>query len=162
MGFFKKSRQHGNGRDPEQNGPDEDDGSYLPGTLSPQDVERAESGSPIYRYKVPEKPEDYRAPQQDDEALTRLDEHLERYLADGSDNAFVWHEIASDLVHIDVQVFPPSPRRNYYTLVTSGMSDLPMHVPPEAEDQRYAELMICLPPDWSWPLDTEPGKVYTG
>ena len=32
--------------------------------------------------------------------------------------------------------------------ITSGMSDLPMSAPPGAEECRYAELMISLPPSW--------------
>jgi hypothetical protein len=64
----------------------------------------------------------------------------------------VWHELASDLVHIDVHVTPPSPGRPRYTLVTSGMSDRPMSVPPGI-DSRYAELMTALPADW--PLTAE-------
>ena len=32
--------------------------------------------------------------------------------------------------------------------ITTGMSDKPMHVPDGAEDFRYAELVVCLPPDW--------------
>lgn len=39
--------------------------------------------------------------------------------------AFVWHELVSDLVHLDVHVAEPTPARPYYTVVTSGMSDRP-------------------------------------
>ena len=46
----------------------------------------------------------------------------------------VWHEILSDTVHLDVHHLPPSPGRNYHTLVTTGMSDLPMNAPPQAPD----------------------------
>src|SRR5262249_44583228 len=58
----------------------------------------------------------------------------------------VWHEIVSDRVHVDVHVAQPDYWRPYYTLVTSGMSDLPMTAPPGAN--RYAELMLCLPENW--------------
>lgn len=33
-------------------------------------------------------------------------------------------------------------------LVTCGMAQLPMHVPPEWSDTPYAELSIALPPRW--------------
>lgn len=85
----------------------------------------------------------------DPEAVTAIEEHIARYF--GAPET-VWHELASDLVHIDVHVTPPSPDRPRYTLVTSGMSDLPMNVPP-AIDTPYAELMMALPPDW--PLTAE-------
>lgn len=62
--------------------------------------------------------------------------------------AFVFHEIVSPLVHIDVHVVGPTPQRDYYTLVTSGMSDRPMSTPDSAHDFCYAELMLSLPPTW--------------
>lgn len=89
------------------------------------------------------------APAGDREAATAIDEHIARYF--GAPET-VWHELASDLVHVDVHVTPPRPDRPLYTLVTSGMSDRPMNVPPVV-DARYAELMIVLPPDW--PLTAE-------
>jgi hypothetical protein len=42
----------------------------------------------------------------------------------------------------------PTEERNYYTLVTCGMSNLAMTVPQGADEFRYAELMVCLPPSW--------------
>jgi hypothetical protein len=84
-----------------------------------------------------------------------IEEHITRYF--GAPDT-VWHEMASDLVHIDVHVTPPSPDRPRYTLVTTGMSDRPMNVPP-AVDDRYAELMMQLPPDWpltAYALSDEP------
>lgn len=61
----------------------------------------------------------------------------------------VFHEIISARVHIDVYAVPPGEDRPYYTLVTSGMSQRPMPVPPEAPHAaRYVELVMMLPPDW--------------
>jgi hypothetical protein len=60
----------------------------------------------------------------------------------------VFHELVSDLVHIDLHWVPPQPERDYHTLVTTGMSDRPMTVPAGAEDFRYAELVIGLPREW--------------
>ena len=85
----------------------------------------------------------------DRETTTAIEEHIARHF--GAPET-VWHEIASDLVHIDVHVTPPSAERPRFTLVTSGMSDLPMNVPP-AVGTPYAELMMALPPDW--PLTAE-------
>jgi hypothetical protein len=74
-----------------------------------------------------------------------IEAHVERYFGKPT---FVWHEIASDLVHLDVHVIEPTPERPWFTLFTTGMSDLPMTVPDGAGVSPYAELMICLPPDW--------------
>lgn len=65
----------------------------------------------------------------------------------------VFHELVSDTVHIDIHFVLPTPARPFTTLVTSGMSDLPMSVPEGSAAPRYAELMITLPPDWK--LDSE-------
>lgn len=81
----------------------------------------------------------------DGEAIEAISAHIETYLGpiDG-----VYHEIISDLVHIDVHHVAPRPGRLFHTLVTSGMSDLPMTAPPQAGDVQFAELMICLPHTW--------------
>jgi hypothetical protein len=62
----------------------------------------------------------------DADAFDAIDRHIERYF--GS-IGWVWKELASDLVHIDVHVVEPRPERPYSTLVTSGMSDRPTKVP---------------------------------
>jgi hypothetical protein len=81
----------------------------------------------------------------DHEAAQAVEAHVELHFGK---IATVWHEIASDLVHIDVHVVPPTDDRPFHTLVTSGMSDLPMAVPPGAQASEFAELMLCLPPRW--------------
>jgi hypothetical protein len=60
----------------------------------------------------------------------------------------VWHEIMSDLVHIDVHQVAPTEGRPFWTLVTSGMSDLAMAASEKNKDWAFAELMICLPKEW--------------
>ena len=79
-----------------------------------------------------------------------LEEHIQRYLGD---IAIVFHELISDLVHVDVHWIQPTERRPYHTLVTTGMSDIPMTPPPSESDCKYAELLIELPADW--PLSAE-------
>ncbi|SCG71110.1 suppressor of fused domain protein [Micromonospora inositola] len=81
----------------------------------------------------------------DPDTAEAIERHIERHFGP---IAFVWHELASDLVHVDVHVVAPTPERPFHTLVTSGMSDRPMTVPPEAGVSPYAELMMCLPADW--------------
>lgn len=86
----------------------------------------------------------------DPETQEAIDWHIQHHFGP---IAFVWHELVSDLVHIDVHVVEPTPERPCYTLVTSGMSDLPMAVPPEAGFSPYAELMMGLPADWPMTSD---------
>lgn len=105
------------------------------------------AGSGILRHPARERAWEPPAPTDPDTAEA-IERHIQRHFGE---IAFVWHEIVSDLVHIDVHVVEPNPERPYFTLVTSGMSDLPMAVPDGVGP--YAELLICLPPDW--PLSAE-------
>lgn len=86
----------------------------------------------------------------DEMAIEAISQHIEQYV--GSPET-VFHELISDLVHIDVHVVNPTPDRDYFTLVTSGMSDLSMTTPERYEKARYAEMVICLPSTWD--LSTE-------
>lgn len=110
--------------------------------------ERTPSGGRIIRHSKRDRP--WTPPDMSDSSPEQIVEHIERHLGPIEN---VFHEIASDLVHVDVHIVPPRPDRPRITLVTTGMSDLPMNVPPGAEAFRYAELLINLPPDW--PLTTE-------
>lgn len=82
-------------------------------------------------------------------------EEIERYIngiyAPDGDEGSIFHEILSDLVHIDVHVLPPAGERDFTVLYTTGMSDLPMTMPKEFEDAAQyerAELVMFLPADW--------------
>lgn len=81
----------------------------------------------------------------DEESMAAITAHFDKHLGECP---MVMHEIVSDLVHIDVYPVPPSKKRPYWTLYTTGMSDRPMKAPEGAEAFQYAELMIKLPPDW--------------
>jgi hypothetical protein len=86
--------------------------------------------------------------------------HLEPFLGECVQ---VFHEILSDVVHVDIFQYAPTADRDFWTFVTSGMSDLPMRVPddvPEKKSRQRAELVISLPsemvpqddqglPDWN-------------
>lgn len=80
-----------------------------------------------------------------EESIEQVSGHIERHYGKIE---IVWHEILSDLVHIDVHWVRPTSTRPYHALITSGMSDRPMTVPSGAEAFRYGEIMICLPPTW--------------
>jgi hypothetical protein len=86
----------------------------------------------------------------DEHTHEAIERHVERYFGP---IASVWHELLSDRVHVDVLAVQPTADRPYHTLVTSGMSDLPMAVPADQDASPYAELMISLPADW--PLTSE-------
>ena len=56
---------------------------------------------------------------------------------------FVYHEVLPFVPHVDVFTFPPNGDRTFHTLVTSGMSDLPMTSPRElGVEYRRAELVF--------------------
>lgn len=99
------------------------------------------SGSPIYRHS---EEKDWEAPQ-GEQNIEAISQHIETHLGPVD---WVFHEIISDAVHIDVHIVPPTEAVPFYRLVTSGMSDLPMQVPEDVDAPRHAELMISLPADW--------------
>lgn len=105
--------------------------------------EMSESGAPIYRHQPHEA--SWTPPNLQDSCMESITDHIEKHV--GS-IATVWHEILSDLVHIDVHQVAPTEERPFWTLVTSGMSDLPMAAPKGSEAWTFAELMICLPKEW--------------
>jgi tetratricopeptide (TPR) repeat protein len=74
-----------------------------------------------------------------------LEAHIKKYFGPYRN---VFHELESPDIHVDIAVIEPSPRRNYYTLVTIGMGARKMKTPPGLEDMDRAEVMVCLPPDW--------------
>jgi hypothetical protein len=61
-----------------------------------------------------------------------------------SESARVWHELTPAVPHIDVYIYPPSTaqNRNFFTLVTSGMSDEMMHHPKDLEPHLVSRAEI--------------------
>jgi hypothetical protein len=124
----------------------------------PTPVATTGHGDPVYRYSDETRPSPFEMAIGDSENIERISEHIERYCGP---IGTVMHELVSDLVHIDVHCVAPTEERPYHTLVTSGMSDRPMSAPEQVAECQYAELMLCLPPNW--PLDDkslEDGKHY--
>jgi hypothetical protein len=110
--------------------------------------EFTESGQPIYRHE--DKDRGFTPAAYVSEGNYKiLEAHYEQHLGPST----VWHELISDLIHIDLYMHPPTATRDYTVLTTIGMSALPMTAPPGAEEARFAELMIALPA--SWPLTQE-------
>ncbi len=79
--------------------------------------------------------------------------HIEKYVGHIES---VFHEIVSEGIHLDVNWVAPTKRFPFHTLLSMGMSDRPMNVPPEMEKYAYAELFLALPP--SWPLTSDAFK----
>lgn len=113
-----------------------------------EEVERSGSGDPILVHKQRKRPSDVIAGSSEDAAT--IERHIEQRI--GKIDR-VWHELISDIIHLDVHHVKPTAQRNVHTLVTTGMSDIPMNPPPGAENLGYAELLITLPPEW--PIDED-------
>lgn len=73
-----------------------------------------------------------------------LEAHLTEFLGD---RFTMLSEKVSRDIHLDVHVFAPSAAVPQLTLVTAGMSDLPMRVPGTDAELRM-ELMLALPAGW--------------
>jgi len=102
-----------------------------------------EAGQRIYRYHGD--PKEFEMTSGGPDHARQLEDHIEKYAGKIS---WVYHEIVSDKIHLDVHVIEPTPERPFYFLVTTGMSQRPMHPPPGAEAFAYSELCLGLPADW--------------
>jgi len=107
-------------------------------------MEQSESGAPILRHEKCER--DFELASGDSVNIDRITEHIESHIGPVTN---VLHELISDLVHIDIHIVEPTPKRNCYTLVTSGMSDLAMNAPDEYSALKFSELLISLPANYS-------------
>lgn len=76
--------------------------------------------------------------------------HISRFFADHE--VWVFDELVSPDFHLDVYLIKPAPGREFYTLLTSGVSSLAMNVPAPGVPDRV-ELMLMLPPDWPFDQD---------
>jgi len=105
-------------------------------------------GSTVYRHEA--RMRDFKPTVGEGDNIEAIDAHITKHIGPVKS---VWHELISDMVHVDIHFVAPSEKRPWNTLVTSGMSDLPMHCPPEVSQFAHAEVMVCLPPEWK--LDEE-------
>ncbi len=116
-------------------------------TVVPQH-EITPGGSTVYRHEQRTTP--FTPASGDLQQIELISAHIEKHCGKVE---MVWHEIISDLVHIDLHWVKPSAERPFHFLVTSGMSEKPMTVPAGAEEWQYAELCLALPA--SWPMSQE-------
>ncbi len=114
------------------------------------DVERSPSGSRVYRHEVVDRPT-RPIPDVDSPLRHEVEAHLERHLGT---TPVVFHELVSEMMHLDVFMFAPTEERPFHTFATVGMSDLEMTVPPSVLAKGAApraEVLVCLPPTWPLP-----------
>lgn len=78
------------------------------------------------------------------DSLEQIQNHVEKYIGKVDR---VFHELVSDIIHVDILIVEPTSDKDYYSLVTSGMSDKPMNVSPE-QSSPYIELLLNLPSNW--------------
>ena len=123
----------------------ESTGSHSPaeGVAAAGDVELSANGAPVWRHEERKIP--FQLATGDGQNIELISEHIEEHLGPVGG---VYHEMISDLVHIDIHVVEPCDDHPCYRLVTSGMSDAPMSAPEEFSELRFAELMVSLPPHW--------------
>ena len=80
----------------------------------------------------------------DPELLDAVWRHVETNLAPVTALAYY----GAEAVRVDLLWVAPSRERRFHTLVTCGMAERPMNPPELAADCRFAELVLCLPPEW--------------
>ncbi len=100
------------------------------------------SGAPVFRYTDGEKE---RVVPNGEQCIDEISNHIKQHIGG---IGIVFHEILSDTVHIDVHHVKPTKDKPFHTLITSGMSDLPMQLPDNVEAIGFMELMITLPEYW--------------
>ncbi|MEM8874737.1 MAG: suppressor of fused domain protein [Planctomycetota bacterium] len=108
--------------------------------------EKNPDGSTVYRHEPRQR--DFELAVGDHMLIEAVEKHLTDYL--GESNG-VFHEIVSDLVHLDLHMFPPNDERPFWYVVTTGMAERPMQTPEGVENMEFAELAVALPADW--PMD---------
>jgi hypothetical protein len=122
-----------------------------------QKPQKTDGGSVVHRYK----PTEYVPQLGFSNAPVEWQEFREsqyRKSFGNSENVFVWHEVVPTIPHIDIHVFPPSKElgRNYFTLITSGMSDEKMTLPKSAGMQySRAEIIFYVASDETKTHQTE-------
>ena len=106
-------------------------------------IERSPSGRPVYRHRPREQRPFEPARRSGDDRGGRGARRPPRWVPSTG-----WHEVISDQVHLDVHVVEPTPQRLHRAAGDLRTRRPSMAVPQDAGLPSYAELLICLPPDW--------------
>jgi hypothetical protein len=81
----------------------------------------------------------------DSRLIHTLSDYVEKHVGP---IGWVLHDLASDVVHLDILWVAPGPNRDFHTFVTCGMSERAMIPPKGWTGCRHAELLLRLPPTW--------------
>ena len=84
---------------------------------------------------------------------------VERYIADAfGPIGRTYYDGDEESLRVDIAVSEPTADRQFYTLATIGMGANRMRVPKALEERNaaFAELTVCLPPDWDFVNDVWP------
>lgn len=129
--------------------------------MARDEQEVSPGGSAVYRHEAHRGGGPRYVGAADPERIEDIQKHIGHHL---DEVVSVHHELVSDQIHLDVALVPPGPGRPFQTLVTMGMSQRPMTLPPEQRQvgaSDRTELVVLLPPEWDltdsrhfWPLAT--------
>lgn len=108
--------------------------------------EITEGGSAIFHHQARER--DLEPATGDEDLINGISSHIEKCVGPIE---MVFHELVSDIIHVDVHWVKATEERPFHVLVTSGMSERPMEVP--NDDWKLAELCVLLPAEW--PMEQE-------
>lgn len=86
-----------------------------------------------------------------DEMIEKISSHIKNYI--GPIDSVI-HEMMPTFPHIDVFILRANEERAVHTLITCGMSSVPMTIPKNTNASPYLELMMVLPGDWPLPFGT--------
>ena len=109
---------------------------------APQEVGKSKGGSRLIKYgdKSESKPE---IGFLEESTLANTEDRERIYTELFGEADSVLHELLPLIPHIDVYRFPPNGKRDFFTFVTGGMSDLPMNAPADlGTEYRRAELIF--------------------
>jgi hypothetical protein len=108
------------------------------------ELEKSESGEPVFRY-IDKQEKEFQPAIGDGESIEAISNHIEKTIGPIE---MVFHELVSDQVHIDVHWVKSTPERPFHVMVTSGMSNRSMNVPAEVDASRHLELCVLLSDVW--------------
>lgn len=115
----------------------------------PKPTKTTEGGSDVYEYDEKNCKSSFIA--EPTEYMEEIEAHFDKNFPGRKTHVF--HEIMSDLIHVDIFVMDPSEDEDFYVLYTAGMSALPMSLPdellPEYKNLELAELIMFLPKNWN-------------
>ena len=72
--------------------------------------------------------------------IEQRENHYTRFL--GPHDQKIMHSTDVKIVHVDIYTFAPTAERDFYTLITGGMSDVPQNIPDDGNCAPRAELML--------------------